>query len=41
MGPDVMILVFWMLSFKPVYDLNSRKLMAILWDSEWDLYLSK
>ena len=33
MGPDAMILVFWMLSFKPTFSLSSFTLIKMLFGS--------
>ena len=35
MGPDVMILVFWMLSFKPTFSLSSRGFLVPLHVLPW------
>ena len=35
MGPDVMILVFWMLSFKPTFSLSSFTFIKRLFSSSW------
>ena len=35
MGPDAMILVFWMLSFKPAFSLSSFNLMKSLFSPSW------
>ena len=40
MGPDIMIFVFWMLSFKPAYSLSSFTFIKMLFSasslSKWD-----
>ena len=33
MGPDAMILVFWMLSFKPTFSLSSSIFIKMLFNS--------
>ena len=35
LGPDAMILVFWMLSFKPAFSLSSFTLIKKLFSSSW------
>ena len=41
MGPDAMIFVFWMLSFKPTFSLSTFQLCGVYFESGLICYVSK